>query len=65
MEKKGVCQNCDRRYVGCHSTCEDYLDWIAYNRAQKEYIYNQKREDNLVRSYKRVSVDRARKRRGK
>ena len=26
MSKKSNCYNCEKRYVGCHSKCEGYLE---------------------------------------
>lgn len=25
--KQPQCKNCEKRYVGCHSECEDYKSW--------------------------------------
>ena len=36
MSTKFSCKGCDERYVGCHSTCEKYIqEKIAHNAAKE------------------------------
>lgn len=46
------CKDCTKRCVGCHSTCEEYIDFnkkaeeerlSRYNRAEFNYILNYSR----------------------
>lgn len=30
------CKDCTERHVGCHSTCQDYKDFVKWNEEQKE-----------------------------
>lgn len=30
---KNSCKDCTKRYVGCHSTCEDYKQFVEKNKA--------------------------------
>lgn len=32
------CKDCEKRKVGCHSTCEDYGKFVAYNEERKRAI---------------------------
>lgn len=42
---KYPCLNCEKRFVGCHSTCKEYLEAKASDyRLTEEYI-QAKRED--------------------
>lgn len=27
------CKNCTKRYIGCHSACEDYKEFVEKNKA--------------------------------
>ena len=29
------CKDCNARYDTCHSTCEEYKDWAAWNERQR------------------------------
>lgn len=47
-----TCKNCAKRYIGCHSECEDYIkDKIAHD-AQQAHIKEQKKSYRLYRDYK-------------
>lgn len=37
---KGPCKDCDKRHVGCHARCDDYLEWrnIRDEAKQKELL---------------------------
>lgn len=56
------CYNCEKRKVGCHSSCEDYkqfkINLEANNSARKkakdaELFYDQVRYNNLSRTTKK------------
>lgn len=36
--KKSPCKGCDKREVGCHSTCEDYISFREAAEALREKI---------------------------
>ena len=48
--KKGMktlrfpCKNCDSRFLGCHATCEKYIEADKRN---KEILEKKKKEKNL------------------
>ena len=63
-DKKGVCHKCDKRYLGCHSTCEDYLEWRQQFEEEKEYIRTQRKRDMETMMYAKESIARERKKRG-
>ena len=37
---KAPCRGCDKRQVGCHSTCEDYISYEKKNTARRDAIRN-------------------------
>lgn len=37
MQQKVPCKGCERRQVGCHSSCEDYKALQADNAARRAY----------------------------
>ena len=41
LNEKLKCKNCKERYIGCHSNCEYYNDFVAKNekikKAKKHY----------------------------
>jgi len=32
------CKNCEKKFIGCHSTCEDYKEFCRQNAALKKKI---------------------------
>ena len=38
--KTGPCKNCQKRFVGCHNQCLEYIDW----RQQLDVLKQQKDE---------------------
>lgn len=54
-----TCKECNKRYVGCHSTCKEYTDWKA-DRERKNEIARMKRQaeaeiiDSIVRNCEKV-----------
>lgn len=63
-DKKGVCHLCDKRYIGCHSTCEDYLEWRQQFDEEKDYIRAMKKKDMETKTYAKESIAREKRRRG-
>lgn len=41
------CQNCQKRSVGCHSTCSDYKNYITEN----EKIKSEQNKDYEIRAF--------------
>jgi len=48
---KCACQGCKERYVGCHSTCEEYLEYARQNKEYKEKIKAFDESDRLHYAY--------------
>ena len=59
------CLNCERRHVGCHSSCEEYAEFKRNFMEQKEIKRKQKERQNIVYDYVFESRDRQRRRNGK
>lgn len=38
------CRDCERREVGCHSACIDYINWKASGREQPKPFYSPMRK---------------------
>ena len=36
------CKNCQERMIGCHSSCQKYIDWTAERAVEKEKENKQK-----------------------
>lgn len=45
------CKNCDKRYIGCHSECEDYQNYKNELEDMKAKIRKAKRNDSEMRDY--------------
>lgn len=45
------CRECRKRQVGCHSTCEDYLEFVRQNEEEKEKIRKIKELDDIVHRF--------------
>lgn len=52
MSNKAPCKGCAERYVGCHSNCEGYKDFVVKNNELKET----KRRANLNQSSRSAKV---------
>ena len=59
------CFNCEKRHVGCHSSCEEYAEFKRNFSDQKEISRNQKELQNIVKGYVFESRERQRRRSGK
>ena len=59
------CLNCEKRHVGCHSSCEEYAEFKRNFSEQKEIKRKQKELQNIVCGYVFESRDRQRRRNGK
>ena len=59
------CLNCEKRHVGCHSSCEEYAEFKSNFLEQKEIKRKQKERQNIVYDYVFESRDRQRRRNGK
>lgn len=35
---KSPCYNCNKRSVGCHATCSDYLEWKEIHENERQLI---------------------------
>lgn len=45
------CRYCIKRQVGCHSTCEDYLEFVKKNEEEKKKIQEMKKLDSIVHKF--------------
>ena len=59
------CLNCEKRHVGCHSSCEEYAEFKRNSLEQKEIKRKQKELQNIVYNYVFESRDRQKRRNGK
>lgn len=57
----GPCLNCKDRSVGCHSTCDKYINFRKELDNHNEKIHNEKELANANRSYVIKSVENMRK----
>lgn len=40
--RKCSCKGCEKRYVGCHSECKEYIEWAAYKKEENEKARKEK-----------------------
>lgn len=45
------CADCQKRYVGCHSDCEDYKTWKSEQMSVAEDKRKRKNETSMLNSY--------------
>lgn len=43
------CRGCNKRYVGCHGECLEYIDWKQSVETEKERINELKQRENMIR----------------
>lgn len=48
---KCQCQDCADRYVGCHSECEKYQEFVKAREEFNTYIRQQEESDHMYLSY--------------
>ncbi len=41
--KDGPCHDCKDRFLGCHSECKEYLEWVKEVRIYKDKIKSEKK----------------------
>ena len=52
------CQDCQDRYVGCHSTCERHVDWQRRKNEEKQKLNDSREADDLIYAYTKESRQR-------
>lgn len=60
---KNPCKDCEKRYLGCHSECEQYLDWKKAHQDAKDKMDADRRR-GVLKSAKIQSHTGLRKLRG-
>ncbi len=45
------CHNCDRRVLGCHVNCRDYIIYCEENARIKELLHADQEKDAQIRGY--------------
>lgn len=45
------CKDCIERHVGCHSTCEKYLEFLKKNEEEKKLIQEMKLQDSILHKF--------------
>ena len=55
---KYPCQGCERRFVGCHSNCNEYLDCVKRNKEIKQAHKDKKEATNYWNTYEQLKYDR-------
>ena len=59
------CLNCEKRHVGCHSSCEEYAEFKRKKKKKKEIKRKQEELQNIVCGYVFESREKQRRRNGK
>ena len=50
------CYKCEKRVIGCHSTCEDYKVWLEKRSVVNRRIKEAKSREQYVDMYIRYSI---------
>jgi hypothetical protein len=45
------CKGCEKRYMGCHSKCEDYAKMLEETKAKREAIQEEQRIKRIADDY--------------
>lgn len=59
-----ICLNCQERHIGCHSSCEKYINAKAAHDAKLNEKNKKKYQENQYYDYKNNAVLKAKRRRG-
>lgn len=57
------CKDCLDRQIGCHSSCEKYLEWNRQHKKDKEELDKKRAYDKQATTYQVESIRKAAKRR--
>ena len=60
--RKSPCKLCEKRYLGCHSECDEYKEFKQEIEDSKEMIAKRKAEMTLIDDYKVESTYKSLKR---
>lgn len=63
MKPQAPCRDCDKRYLGCHSECADYIDYN--NKQQKIRDERAARSEECQMIVKQINESRKRMTRGR
>ena len=63
MKPQAPCKDCYKRYLGCHSECDDYIDYS--NKQQKIRDERAARAEECHMIVKQINESRKRTKRGK
>ena len=58
------CKGCERRHVGCHGTCEDYLQEQEERKRRNDQLFKAKNLDRALTSREFIRMERAKKKKG-
>ena len=62
-KKPSPCKDCQKRFVGCHSSCEDFAKWKTEEFDEKKKVFKEWRKQNDAEEYK-IKLHQIRKERG-
>ena len=48
---KVCCYGCEKRTLGCHSTCKEYEDWQRALREKRQVEHNKRLEQSVLNDY--------------
>lgn len=55
--KVAPCKDCEKRVVGCHSSCEDFVQWEQEHREEKERLREAKMKSSEYLAYRKEEKD--------
>lgn len=61
MKVTPPCKDCINRYVGCHSSCEEYQSFRISLNEYNDNLYKERYKDNLFNSFKKEVVRKTKK----
>ena len=56
------CKDCEKRYLGCHSNCEEYQAFDKYNKARYEANLKERESYRYTRDARIKSIKKSRRR---
>lgn len=45
------CRGCEKRYIACHSTCEEYHNWLVIHAEEKDAVDHARHKDDDTISF--------------
>lgn len=58
------CYKCEKRYIGCHADCADYVEWKTEHESKRQAIRDAKGKERIANEYRFEQINKRKMERG-